>query len=402
MTLPALIIRKFLVASLAVVGVAVAATGPQKAQNSAAADVPRWKMDLRYYGFPDKGSSSARVPEPYAFRSVFFLDENTVVFTFLTKEADPGLQRRDDPNFVPRYMLRAAVFDAASGGLQKLLEWKSSDYNVGVIGRSDGKLVLFSLGKVSLLARDGELLDESPELEISLPRAVLRDIYVSPSGKTVLVAFANDKESECNRLNTDKMLWVKEKCEAVTAGAISDSEMAGMGRAAFGSHAPQVWIHEFEGPWRMLCESLKGCGSPLFVNDQTVLLYNAAELSLAGNKGDIRWHQEVMSYWEWSAILPRPLCISANGIRVAVLANSSLVGIQKSRSALENDIQPDGILVFDVPGHQPIYELRNSKSTLRRKMTIALSTSGSRLATETDGVVRVYDLPPSGAIPAPH
>lgn len=377
---------------------------PQKTQATAQVDEFIWSADLHDHGLATGKDALQRLPEFSKFSAVFFLDEKTVVTSFLTRQELPGLQRRNDPNLVTPYKLHAVLFDAATGHILSKLEWNATGVNVGVFARSDGNLLVGSLDRITVFTRDNKVVTS-----ISLPASSLDDAYlaryrVSPTGNTVLIQYRNQTETECITARTDMGNAKLEKCGLTMDSAISDKGFVET-RFPKSGGTPEVWIQDFGEPWRMLCRSSAGCGFATFVNDEKLLMYDRGVVRLIKTTGETLFHQEIGSVSFFGFFVPRPIRSSSNGERFGVLAaNGSNDGpfIIGGNLVVNMDINPDHLQVYDVTTHKWVFALKNKKNFMKPDVNFALSSAGNFLAIEMEGLIRVYSLPPAAAADTGH
>jgi len=153
--------------------------------------VPAWSADLRsavqgtpvpfIYGGPDKIKG---IP----VTSLWFLDNHTIVATFVTDEGEvgnPKLSGRKGGSLPLR--LRAVFLDSSSGKVTATREWPSESRNAAIVATLGGKFVTETGYKLTLFGSDLKEIKS-----INLPRVPSPDdrgwrAIPSPTGQNILL-----------------------------------------------------------------------------------------------------------------------------------------------------------------------------------------------------------------------
>jgi hypothetical protein len=377
----------------------------QRAPVSAKPDQFIWSASLHKFGLTPGKDTLHHLPEYARYGALFFLDDKTLVATFVIKQEVPGLQRRNDPNLVTPYKLHAILFDAASGKVIKELGWGSMGPDVGFAGRSDGNLLIISYDRVVVVSRENEFLMDIKLPAPSIDNDALQRYRISPTGNTVVIQYGNQITTECVTVHTLAGTSSLDRCEMTADSAVSDNGMAVSRFYGKGGPGPEVWIRNFDEPFQLLCHAPSGCGSLSFVNNETLLMYNRSEISLTKATGETLFHQKLDTFAGYGFFDPRPIRSSANGRRFGVLVANGQANMPILMSGLyviNIDAPASRLQVYDTAAHAWVFVLQNKDGLLKFDLCFAFSPSGELMALVINGVLRVYALPPAGSADVPH
>jgi hypothetical protein len=369
-----------------------------KPQVSAQPDQFAWSADLHDHGLAPGKDTLHRSPEFAMYSTVFFLDEKTVVATFVTRHEVTGLQRRNDPNLVTPFKLHLIVFDAATGKVMNALEEISNGPDVGVFGRSDGNILLVAFDRVLVISHDNDVVTDIPLPAPPFEGSTLQRYRISPSGNTVILQYLVHEEKECITVHTDSGTPILEKCEFTPDSAISDKQVVVTRFATKGGRTPEVWIRNFDQQFQLLCHATTGCGSSSFVNNEMLLMFNHGEIHLMKATGETVVRQTIDTFAGFGVFSPRPIRSSGNSQRFGLL--EAVIPVSGPINLM--DAIPGNLQIYDVAQRQWIFALQNKDGLLKPDLSFALSPSGNLLALVVDGVLRVYTLPPAGPATATH
>lgn len=146
---------------------------------------PEWSVNARAaIGGPPVDVVRGGKPET----SLWFIDENTIVISFVTDRkaaGDPKLSRRGFPDETQPWELHAIFIDAASGKVRTTTKWPVQSKSSSIVATYEGKLVILTGNKLVLYSTSLKQLRE-----LTLPPSELRystDVgSVSPTGQTIL------------------------------------------------------------------------------------------------------------------------------------------------------------------------------------------------------------------------
>jgi len=405
---------------------------PTSVSQEVSSDQTLWRVDLHALGYPpgDSQLQSRRALEE--FNTIDFVGEGVVAATFITQQAVPGAQRRDDPDRVRPYLLHAIFLDAAGGKVLNTLEWPSDDPNVGIFPRYAGGFLFVSTEHIVLCSAEGKPIKELPLPQLRATNAGHIGIAESPSGKTLVVRFQQADATRCIHIDTETLEFSEGPCAISRLFSSSDGGMAARSdkyydRPESSPVQPEVIgavqksqldlfgsieIQEQGKSARKLCDTsgLAGCKVPQFINNEMVAVFDWYALGQISARGTVPSEppklQMKLAHHEWIDIVGRPVRASSNGQRFAVAINRpppELKGKKAAIHAFLGDMPaayPSHVDVFDLPLGQWIYSLNNktngpSSHPLPQIWGLALSPSGDKLVIDSGGVVQAYPLPSS-------
>lgn len=332
--------------------------------------------------------------------SLWFLDNGTIVATFITREGTkPSLASRDssDPNQPLR--LRAVFLHAETGKVTSTRAWPSESRIAAVIAVNDGKFVIQTGTTLTLYSSDTKELKK-----LSLP-ALPEDVsswhaYPSPTGRSVLFATGNLMTTSPKPwvwVDVDTLQTVRSWKEVQSGWiGISDSAIA-MTACLIAEYrcSPRLEIRGITTEWKTVApiEKQSHWGwSPQFVNDETLFLAGAPWKLLKTDGKEILTE---------SAPFEGGTAITSAGGQRFVIPFFKLVG---RVAAL--DIGGHGelrtISVYDAPFHERSCKLEVKGPKIRSisdksVAQLALSPDGSKLAVLYEESVYLFQLPPAPA-----
>jgi len=219
-----------------------------------------WSADLR----PAIGSAPLglvfgrrREREGKPRTSLWFLDNNTIVATFVTREgANRSLSSRDssDPNLPLR--LRAIFLDAGTGKVTSTQAWPSESRIAGIVAANDGKFVTQTGTTLTLHSSDAKELKK-----LSLPpppnEFVGWQSHSSPTGKSVLFE-TNDLKTASPQswiwVDTNTLQVLRSEREVQSGGVgISDNTIAMTACTIWFYHCePSVEVKGLTTEWKTI------------------------------------------------------------------------------------------------------------------------------------------------------
>src|ERR1700733_9602828 len=382
-----------------------------------------WRVDLHSLGYPADDPLLQRRRGLNNFDTLDFVSATVEVATFLTQEPAHDLHRREAANPAP-YTLHAVFLDAASGKVLGTLEWPVDDSSAGIFPRYDGSFLFFSTGRVVLYSADRQPVKELLLPQLQEPHASLLGIAESPSGKTLLIYFRNEKSRSCIRVDTGTLEGSEEVCAMGTMFTVSDKGMAAHKErdtkkeidsgpqfdpqvAPVGTFESSILIRAKPGESQYtLCESHDPtdgyCLSPQFITDGSIVLFSGMELALSDLKGRatvIFKQSPNPSDNQWIDPGGHPVRPSADGQRFALALSESVFQVFGGAGTLFSSPSElpaeyaDRIQVFDMRMNNWIYLLQNKDKQFSKIWGLALSPSGGRLAVDSGGVIQTYALP---------
>lgn len=157
----------------------------------------------------------------------------------------------------------------------------------------------------------------------------------------------------------------------------------------------QVLIRRLDGTTRLLCDAQRSCGTPVILNQSTLVLWMARdELKVVALDGKELFDEKFQYQTQW---IGKSFAPSANGQEFAV-------PVYRPKGGWPGlDISPklmlDKVVVYDIDLRGPMCTLdeRKSKITYATLSGMALSPDGFQLALLADGILRDYRVRFPGA-----
>jgi hypothetical protein len=387
-----------------------------------------WRVDLQSLGYPTTGTEIQSQRGLNEFDTVDFVSENTVVATFVTKEALPT-QTRDTAVHVPPYRLHALFIDASNGTVLKTLEWPVNNLHSGIFPRYDGSFVFFSTERIVLYSADWMELKEIPLSTLTSARAFLAGIAESPSGKTILIHFIQNQSVGCIRILTATLDHSEDSCRLPSLFSVSDEETAFGGLTDMPKGTPlaevkpkeyplpspdciggrpcpipgptpvptpvyKVLIGTQGSPARILCDTSNdaGCQTPQFLSDQFLVVYDRYAFSIMDHSGEQEWEIKLDRTSDMIPIAEKPIHTSANGLRFAVVISEPSLPQGQFPEYMPSRL-PKRVDIYDPASGRRIYTVENEKHQFKEVWGLALSPAGEKLVIDSGGVIQMYALP---------
>lgn len=306
--------------------------------------------------------------------SLWFLDNSTIVVTFITREGEPKLSTRESSDASAALRLRAVFFDAESGHVTNTAAWPTVTRFASIVAVQGGKFVT---------QRGSELTLYSAGLKdlkgLKLPSAGDDEwfAYPSPAGKSLLFITTNLRTHSPVPwiwVNTDS-LTVARSWREVQSGwvGISDHYIAMTKCVWFFDCQPEVEVRPVDGNWKTISSADRhNMPHPQFVDDDTVfLLGRPTELLRADGQIVFTDDTPLEGCW-WGAV------VASSTQRVAT-PSCKLKGAIPSLDMGGHDVL-EKLLVYDAPFRGPSYVLDLKGPVMKDLTTLAISPDGSRLA----------------------
>jgi hypothetical protein len=354
---------------------------------------PRWRVDLRptIAGVPlgrvvGRGHETQGKP----VSSLWFLDDNRIVVTFVTREAKSTFSNRAAPDDSSPLRLRAILLDAASGKVMATPTWPSRSRFAKIVAVHDGRFVTQTGAELTLYSQD---LTEVGRLALPLTESEWA-AHSSPTGKNILFlagGFGNLSPVPWVWVDTDR-LKVLRSWEDVRTGyvGISDDKIVMDTCVWFQECEPSLKARDLDTGWKVIMPTLPTYGvrdapRPQFVNDDLVLLLGS-RIELVRADGTVVFAQDRFSGGCWSDEIPPaarrfavPTCKLKGNLPALDMGGYHLL---------------QTILLFDVPFHGLSFVLRVEGPRIKGLTQFAISPDGSKLAILNDEAIEVLQLPP--------
>ena len=326
--------------------------------------------------------------------SLWFIDNNTVVATFVTSEGKVGLSRHDrsDPNLPVQ--LRAIFLDASNGRVMSTQAWPSESRFAGIVATNGG----------SFITQRGVVLTRySPDAQevgrLSLP-PIQQDLlgwaaHTSPTGRNILFGIHN--------LHTrDQTSWVwvdASSLEVVRSWTDAQSGSVGISDNSISMIAcsfypyrcdPSVELRSLATEWKTIAPiDRRPQSSPRFVNDDTIFI--------SGHPWKLLQTDGTTVFTESAPFEGSMAIRSASGQRFMVPFFQSKGGFPALDISAHGELKT--IAVYDAPFHTRSYKLKMIGPTIKDDTQFALSPDGSLLAILYDESIYLFHLPPISTPP---
>jgi len=375
-------------------------------------------VDLQSLGYPASEPALQTRRNSSIFRTIDFLSEGVVAATFITREPEPDLPKRDDSIRPRRDLLHAIFLDATTGSVLKTMEWPTDDAGAGIFPRYDGGFVYFSTERIVLYSPEWTPVKELVLPQLHEPHITLTGISESPSGKVLELRIEGERSVVCVRIPTFTLEGIQEQCitqsgrYSISDDAIAQADIEDLIRVvnpnakkngqsiptnAAAPFRSKIMIREQTADAHLLCDlnHVVGCSNPQFVDNQTIVVYGLTGLTLLTRKGESKDQsfQEVLtSGYAWVDILGGVIRPSPNGHRF-VVAFDEPPGTFGSSEPVSLVLAADHVDVYDVVAKGFVYTLKNKKNQFKNISGLAFSPTGQKLTLDSGGVIQMYALP---------
>ena len=357
----------------------------------------KWSANLRpTIGSAPLGQMFGRKRERQGLpqTSLWFLDDGTIVATFVTQErANPSLSSRDssDPNQPLR--LRAIFLDADTGRITSTQAWPSVSRLARIVAADKGKFVTQSGTTLTLYSSDAK---ELKKLSLPSPPQNLNGWHAhpSPTGKSILFATGDLMATSPKPwiwVDTNTLDVVRSWQEVQTGWMeISDSAIA-MTACTIRLYRcePHVEIRGIATEWKTIADIEKTQGAGVQFVNQNMLFLSGSPWKLLQTDGRI-----VLT----DADPKGGAAVSSAGGKRFIVPFFKLVGrVEALDIGGHGDLKT--ISVYDAPFHERSYKLEVKGPKIRSisdksVAQLALSPDGSKLSVLYEESVYFFQLPP--------
>jgi len=327
--------------------------------------------------------------------SLSFLDDGTIVATFVTREGNPTLSGRDSSDSNLPLRVRAVLLDAGTGKIVGTPAWPTESRFAGIVSARDGMFVLQTGTALTLYSSDSKELGR-----LSLP-PIKEDLWgwvahTSPTGKNILFATPNLTTN-----STTPWVWVDTATLKIVHSwmetqsgwvGISDDEIAMIACSFPIYHCePNIEIKGLATDWKTVAPiERRPQSSAQFVNDDTLFL-SGHPWKLLRTDGKVLLTEN--EPFEGGVAIP-----SAGGQRFVVPFFQSKGGFAALDIGAHGELRT--ISVYDAPFSQRSYELKVSGPKIKDQgAQLVVSPNGSLLAILYDESVYLFQLPPPSLTP---
>lgn len=305
--------------------------------------------------------------------SLWFLDNNTIVVTFITREGEPKLSTRESSDTSVALRLRAVLFDAENGHVANSVAWPTETRFASIVAVHDGKFVVQTGAMLTLYSPKFDVLKtlRLPPLQglgwVAIPSPTGRSILLTPAGiPTSVVPWL--------WVDTDE-LQVTRSWQGNMSGyvGISDNRIAMTACVWVHDCEPMVEVRGLTTDWKPVASASRhNMPHPQFVDNDTVfLLGRPTELVRADGEIVFTDDAPLEGCW-WGAVV-----VSAT--QRVVTPSCKLKGAIRSLDFGGHDVLQQ-LILYDVPFRGPSYVLDLKGPTMKDLTTLAISPDGARLA----------------------
>ncbi len=356
--------------------------------------LPMWRRDLRpaIAGVPlgrvvGRGHETRGRP----VSSLWFLDDNRIVATFVTHAGEPNLSSRETPDTDSALRLDAIFLDAESGKITATSAWPTVSRSAKIVSTHNGRFVTQRGSELTLYSRD---LTELGKL--SLPSTEQDWVaHSSQTGRNILFlagGFGSISPVPWVWVDADKLETVR-TWEDVRRGwvGISDNKIAMTTCTWFYECEPALQTRGLATGWKTIIPTLTTYGArntphPQFLNDDLVLL-RGPRIEVARADGAVVFAEDQFSGGCWSdEVLP-----SASATRF-VVPTCELKGRAPSLDLGGYHLLQKAY-IYDAPFHEFSFVLNVGGPKIKGFSQFAVSPDGSKLAILNDESIEVLQLP---------
>jgi hypothetical protein len=349
-----------------------------------------WSTDLRpAVGSPPLGLVVGRGHETrlQPTTSLWFVDNNTVVATFVTREETAALSNHDTNQPL---RLRAIFLDVRTGKVASTQAWPSESRFAAIIAVHDGNFVTQRGDLLALYSPDAKEVRT-----LNLP-SINKDLWgwfahPSPTGRSILFATPN-----LTTTGQTPWIWVDattlqivRSWKEVQSGwiGISDSATAMLACSFPLYHCDSnLEIRGFTTEWKSITPIDRQLQSfPQFVNEDTIFM--------SGHPWKLLQSDGKMILIEARPFEGMTAVPSTSGQRFIVPFFQSKGGVTALDIGAHGELK--AISVYDAPFHKCSYRLEVKGPKIKELAKLALSPDGSKLAILFDESLYLFQLPPA-------
>jgi hypothetical protein len=352
----------------------------------------KWEVDLRaVIGGAPLGVIAGHGHETHGKprTSLWFLDNDTIIASFVTREGEPSVSVRGDSNSLP-LRLRVVILDADKGRIIATRAWPTESRIAGIVAAHDDQFVAQT---ANVLTSYSSALNELKKLKLPPTDDPLDwSAHSSPTGKSVLFVTTDLQTSSAVQwafVNTDDLKLVR-LWDEVQSGwvGISDTNIAMATCVWLRGCESTIQVRTLNSEWKTVA-SASGHNEPppQFVTDDQFFLW-ANPARLIGVNGTTIFAEAIPARrcW-WGSVYA-----SSQGQRFIVPFCRQTGHVESLDLSGREELKE--ILVYDAPFRGVSRRLEvKGKKTIGFSL-VALSPDGSKLAVLNGQSVRVFDLPP--------
>jgi hypothetical protein len=347
-----------------------------------------WTLDLKTLGYPTHPNRAYMERFGIEIPKLAFADSDHLVLTFLS--ADPV-----DPPVGPdgarslALNLHAIVLDSKSGKTQFKRDWPNPNMNDGVVASHNARIVIHRGDLLTLLTTSLEFVKE---LDISPTRRPsvggISRLFTSPTGRFVLLDSLRNNGWGFAWIDTENLQTIRTFFDQILTLSISDEEIVAWGSTK--SEVDVLVIGKPEEARRIIPIPRHHPSEVRFINSDCLAIMdgNASIRLVRGDGTPIETIKPPARYF-FGRATP-----SADGKRF-VFTGSSYWNDLETPSSYKQHESVMRVMVYDLPTHQFICNLKVGHSGRNESFPLALSPDGSLLAFFDGAILKVYRLPPA-------
>jgi hypothetical protein len=351
----------------------------------------RWRNDLRSVVATTPlglvvGRGKETEGQPHT--SIMFIDNNTLVITFVVRASEPKLSARsDEPASNSPLYLRAIFIGAVDGKVKATIDWPTESRYAAIIAGREGTLITERDRILTLYSADAK---EIRNLRLPATDSIGWEAHSSLSARNILFVPRLVTGSPVPWIWVDgTSLQVKQSWEDTHSGwiNISDTEIAMTKCVWVYTCEPSVEVRSPGTDWKIISTlDRKNKPRPKFVDEEALfLLGNPTELIRASGEMIFSAKKSYEGCWWGEAVT------SQNGARFLVpscrLSNTApgldIAGVENLKK----------ILLYDAPFNGTPAPLDLPDLPIKGLAALALSPDGLQLAILNNEVVELIQLP---------
>lgn len=358
---------------------------------------PQWQTDLRpVLGSAPLGQVAGQSLETKGkpLSALLFLDDDTIVVIFVTREGEPALTRRNGLDADLPMRLRGLFLDAGSGRVKANISWPTDSRHSLIVSSHDEKFITERGPVLTLYSPDAKELKK-----LRLPPSPSGDtewmVHSSQTGQTLLLVPSGLHQTPVpwKWVQTDD-LHISRSWEDVQSGwvGISDGKIAMTACTWVYNCEGRIQIKQIDSDWKSIA-TLGRRNRPLlqFVDENTLFALSSSS-KLMRTDGEVVIEDNKYEGCWWAKAI-----ISANGRRL-VVPSCKLTGAVRSLDLGGEDVLKK-ILVYDQPFRGLSHAIDFKGPRISGLAQLALSSNGKRLAILNEESLRVAELPPLPELP---
>jgi len=322
--------------------------------------------------------------------SLWFLDNNTVAATFVTREEGVALASRDNSDANLPLQLRGTFLDVRTGKVISTQAWPSQSRFAGIASVYDGNFVTQRGVLLTLYS-----LDAKEARRLSLP-PIDPDLWgwvahPSPTGRSILFATPNLRttaETPWVWVDATTLQIVRSWKEKQSGWVGISDDTAAMAACSFPlSHcSPSVEVRGVTTEWKTIVPIERRFQSiPRFLDEGTIFL--------SGHPWQLLQTNGKVIFTEAKPFEGSIAISSVGGKRFVVPFFQSKGGVAALDIGAHGELKT--ISIYDAPFRERSYKLEVKGPKIREQARLALSPDGSKLAILYEESVYLFQLPPA-------